>query len=114
MSSDQIIIIGLIASAITFGLKGLASYFNYRPGRVVVNIGLYGVSAALAVAWSVTVWPSWPPFDGNIGAFVAAIWQYLNALMLAAAPVLGSATLIYNLLYEKVILPLTSRLFKSS
>jgi hypothetical protein len=112
MSSEQIILIGLIASAITFGLKIFATYANYRPGRVVVNIGLYVVSAALAVMWSGAVLPGFPPFDTNIAAFVAALWGWLNTWIALAAPVFGSATLIYNVLYEKVVVPAFARLAK--
>jgi len=105
MSSEQIILIGLIASAITFGLRALATYAKYKPGRVVVNIVLYIVSAFLAVQWTGAALPTFPPFDANIGVFVVAMWQYLNEWVALGAPILGSATLIYNLLYEKVVVP---------
>lgn len=101
MSEEQIILIGLIASLLTFGLKIAATYVNYKPSRVVVNIVLYFVSAGLALLWAGAVLPTFPPFDPNIGG----LWEYLNAWMALAAPILGSATLIYNLLYEKVVVP---------
>lgn len=105
MSETQIILIGLVATGITWLLKVAASYANYKPSRVVINVVLYVVSAILAVAWSGAVVPSFPPFDSNIGAFVGLLWQYLNAWIALAAPVLGTASLIYNLLYEKVVVP---------
>jgi len=112
MLADQIILIGLIASLITFGLKIAVMYANFHPNRVVVNVGLYVVSAVLAVSWAGAVLPTWPPFDPNIGVFVAALWLYLNAWIALAAPVMGSATLIYNLLYEKVVVPVFARFAK--
>lgn len=112
MSPEQIIFIGLIASAITFVLRALASYANYHPGRVVINIGLYVVSAGLAFLWSGAVAPTFPSFDSNIAVFIAAVWAYLNEWIALAAPIMGSASLIYNLLYEKVVMPLWARFAK--
>jgi hypothetical protein len=112
MSPDQIILIGLIASAITFGLRIAATYANYHPGRVAVNIGLYVVSAGLALAWTAATVPAWPPFDGNIAVFFGALWQWLNDLVALGAPIMGTASLIYNLLYDKVIVLVWARLAK--
>ncbi len=112
MSPEQIILVGLIASAITFVLRVLATYANYHPGRVVVNIVLYVVSAGLALLWTDAAFPSWPPFDGNIAMYVAAIWLFINDLVALGAPILGAASLIYNLLYEKVVVPLQARFAK--
>lgn len=112
MSESQIILIGLIASLLTWGLKILATYAKYKPSRVIINVALYIVSAGLAIVWAGAVLPTFPPFDPNIGAFVAALWAYLNAWIALAAPILGSATLIYNLLYEKVVVPAFAKLRK--
>lgn len=112
MSGEQIILIGLVATAITFGLRVLATYANYHPGRVMVNIVLYIVSTGLALAWSTAAVPTWPPFGGDVPGFVAALWQYLNDWIALGAPILGTASLIYNLLYERVALPLWAKLAK--
>lgn len=112
MTGEQIILIGLLASAITFGLRVLFTYTKWQPGRVVVNIFLYGLSVGLALLWGNVTIPTWPPFGGDIPVFVAALWQYVNDWIALGAPILGSATLIYNLLYEKVVLPLWERLAK--
>ena len=112
MSTDQIILVGLIASALTFGLRVLTTYANYRPGRVVVNIVLFVVSAGLALLWSGAALPSFPPFDPNIGVYVAAVWQWANDLVALGTPILGAATLIYNLLCAKVVVPLFARFTK--
>lgn len=112
MSGEQIILIGLVASAITFGLRIAATYANWRPGRVAVNIGLYVVSVGLALSWANAALPTWPPFDGDIPLFAAAVWQYVNDWIALGAPILGSASLIYNLLYEKVVVPVWARLAK--
>ena len=112
MNTEQIILLGLLASAVTLVLRALATYANYRPGRVAVNIFLYGLSAGLALLWADATFPTWPPFDGDVAVFVAAVWQYVNALVALGAPILGTASLIYNLLYEKVVVPVWARLAK--
>ena len=112
MSPDQIILLGLLATAIMFGLRILATYAKFRPSRVVINIGLFVISAGLALAWAGAQFPAWPAWNGDLLAFVTAVWDYLNALVALGAPILGSATLIYNFLYEKVVVPLWARLAK--
>lgn len=112
MTGEQLILIGLVASAITLVLRVLATYGNVRPGRVVVNIFLYLLSGGLALAWTDVTFPTWPVFDGDVAAFAALVWQFINDLVGVAAPVFGTATLIYNLLYEKVVVPVWARFTK--
>lgn len=102
LTPQQIMVLGLIATVITFGLRILATYLNYRPGRLVVNIALYIVSGGLAVLW---LKPTLPPLTDNIGAFI-------SALFLLAAPVVGFATLIYNALYSQVVVPAFAKFAK--
>jgi len=112
MSEEQIILIGLIASLLTWGLKILATYANYKPSRITINVILYLVSVFLALSWAGAAIPNFPPFDGNIGAFATALWDYFNAWIAVAAPIVGSATLIYNILYERVMMPAFAKLKK--
>lgn len=102
LDPQQIIVIGLLASFFTFALRVLATHLNYRPGRLVVNIGLFIVSAGLAVLW---VKPVLPPFSEDMGAFV-------SALFVLAAPIVGFATLIYNALYSQVVVPAFAKFSK--
>lgn len=102
LDASQIIVLGLVASVITFFLRILAIHLNYKPGRLVVNIVLFVVSAVLAVVW---LKPALPPFTDDIGGFVAALLQL-------AAPIVGFATLIYNALYSQVVVPTFARLAK--
>jgi len=99
MTPAQIIFIGILASAFTFLLRILATYLNIHPGRLVVNIVLFLVSAGVAIAWT---HPVLPPLTSDIGAYVAALFQL-------AAPVVSVATLVYNALYSQVIVPAWAR-----
>lgn len=95
LSAEQILVLGLVATALTFVLRVLATYANLRLGRVVVNVILFVVATGLGVVWSnVTL----PPFSDNIAVWVGALLQMVT-------PIVGIATLIYNLLYEKVVVP---------
>lgn len=104
MTAQQVILIGIVASGLTFVLRALATYGNIRLGRFTVSILLYVVSGALAVAWT---HPALPPFDGDIAGWIAAVFAL-------AAPVVGFATLVYNALYTQVVVPLGARFSKKS
>ena len=112
MNETQLILIGLIAAAITWLLKMLAQRFGYHPSRKIVSVFLFFVSVLLALAWAGAVIPTLPPFTSDIAAYAAALWAYLNAWIAVGAPILGTATLIYNLLYERVVVPATIRVRK--
>lgn len=112
MTSEQLFVVGLLASAITFVLRVLVQYAGYRPPRVVVTVGLYAVASILAITWSDIAIPSFPPFT-DVATFVAALVDYVTEWLAVGAPVVGLATLIYNILYEKVVIPLRNRLLRS-
>ena len=102
LTPEQIILIGIVASAITFLLRALFTYFNVSLGRLTVNILLYIVAAVLAVVWT---HPALPPFSGDVAGWVSAVFQL-------AAPVVGLAALVYNALYSQVIVPLWAKMAK--
>ena len=90
--------IGLIASVLTRGLQLVANNYGYKPGRVVVNAGLFVLATVLAVAFAAQS-GSLPDFNSGDPAEIA------NTVLVFATAVLGSASLIYNLLLDKVLLP---------
>ena len=103
MNPEQLIVIGVLATALTFILRVLATYANLHLGRFLANVLLFVVAAVLAVAWT---HPQLPPFSGDIAA-------YLLALIQLAGPVFMLASMIYNALYDKVVIPLWARFAKS-
>lgn len=113
MNESQIILVGFVASALTLFLKVLASYSKVSLSRAAINIVLYVVSVVLAATWAGATLPVFPQWAGDAPAFASALWQWLNAWIALGAPVLGSATLIYNLLYAKVVLPLKAKFLKT-
>jgi len=104
LTSEQIMLIGFIATALTLALKLLAQYFKYVPGRAPLTIALYVISLLLGWLWTGFVLPAFPPFV-DVLTFAAGVLQFISDLLAMIAPVVGIATLIYNLLYEKVVVP---------
>ena len=92
LDPTQLIYIGIVASVLTQGLRLLASRFGYTPGRVVANVFLFVVSVGLAVGFS-----GLPEFAGSDPAEIA------TAVLAAATTVVGSASIIYNVLLDKVL-----------
>lgn len=109
MSPEQIMLAGFVASAIVYGLKMLAQWFDVHPGRLELTIVLYVVSLGLGWLWTGVIVPAFPPFTDPV-TFVAALLQYVSLWLVAVGPILATATLVYNLLYEKVIVPLSAKI----
>jgi hypothetical protein len=104
LTAEQIMLIGFIATVVTLALKLMAQYFGYVPGRAPLTVALYVVSLVLGGTWSGIFLPTFPPFVDPV-TFVSAALQFVADLLTMAAPVVGIATLIYNILYEKVVVP---------
>lgn len=101
-STAQIYVIGLLASALVSVLK----FVSARWPKVVIKrewltVALYVISLGLSVAWSGLTLPVFAAFSDPI-SFAAACLGWANALLLALAPSVAFATLIYNLLLKRV------------
>jgi hypothetical protein len=108
LSPEQIMLVGFIATVLTLALKLLAQYFGYVPGRAPLTIALYIISLVLGGIWTSVYLPPFPPFVDPL-SFAAAVLQFVADLLAMVAPVVGIATLIYNLLYEKVVVPAVAK-----
>lgn len=111
LTPEQIMLVGFIATALTLALKLLAQWFGYVPGRAPLTVALYAISFVLGGIWTGIFLPVFPPVVGPV-EFVAAVFQYVADLLAMLAPVAGIATLIYNLLYEKVVVPAMAKVRK--
>lgn len=97
----QVILLGMVASVIVWVLRLLASK-GWQPSKAVVAVFLYIVSLVLSVAFSPVTFPQFPPFN-DAPSFVAALLQFIGALLTIGAPVTGFAFLIYNFLLQRVL-----------
>jgi len=95
LSPDNLIIVGVLASVLTQGLRLIAEYFGYVPSKIVINVVLFALSIGLGIAFfGVPV----------VGPDVVA------GLVSAGVQIAGSALLIYNVLLDKVLMPPASKL----
>ena len=100
LSEGQLLVIGIVASAILYLLKLLAS-LKFTPSKEVVAISLYVISFGLAYWFSGV---GLPPFAEFVDAptFVSALLEFCGQLLAIASPVAGMAYLIYNLLLKRI------------
>lgn len=106
ISVENLALLGAVASILTFIFSTLLTYGKIQIGRVWANIILFAVSLLLAVKWAGL---AFPPLPSDVGG----LYDWLNSLLLLVMPILGTASFIYNLLYSKVVVPLTVRLIKN-
>ena len=88
LSPENLVVIGLVASVVTQALRLLANNYGYKAPREVVSLALFAISAGLGVAFFGV------PEGGDIVGTVTALF--------------GSAVLIYNVLLNKVLLPVAA------
>lgn len=88
-------IMGVAASVLTAVFKVLADKYGYSPSRAVVNIVLFVVAVGFSLVFGA---PELPVFGDDPVVF-------LTALLGAATAVVGSASLLYNLLLAKFVYP---------
>lgn len=98
----QMYVIGVIASALLYGLKLLAARFpQVKIKREWLTILLYVVAFLLSLFWGGVVLPAFGTFTDPL-TFVAAVFGWITALLIALAPSVSFATLIYNVLLKRV------------
>ena len=88
LSPENLVVIGLVASVVTQGLRLLANRYGYKAPREVVSLVLFAISAGLGAAFFGI------PEGGDVVGTITALF--------------GSAVLIYNVLLNKVLLPVAS------
>ena len=88
----QIAIIGLVASALTQGIKFASAKLGKDISRFWITVICYAVSVGMAIVFSSQ--------QLNIGGGDPAEW--MSSLLAAATAVFGLATLIYNLILRQV------------
>lgn len=101
LTEAQLVIVGLVASALTWVLK-LAVSRGWRPTREAIAIGLYVVSFFTAILFTSLAFPAYPPFT-DAPTFIAALFTYIGLLLQLASPIAGIAYLIYNVLLKRVL-----------
>lgn len=98
----QLYWIGVVASAVVYGLKWLAAkYPQVVIKREWLTAGLYVISIVLALVWGGAHLPTLAGFSDPV-TFVAACFQWVSDLLVSAAVPVSFGTLIYNILLKRV------------
>lgn len=102
VTEGQMYVVGIVASGLLYGLKLLAkAYPNITIRREWLTVVLYVIALALSVIWGGMSIPKFSPFTDPV-TFVAAVFGWITALLLALAPSVAFATLIYNILLKRI------------
>jgi hypothetical protein len=88
----QIFLVGLVASALVQGLRLIGANFNVRFSKAVIGWISAGVSLVLAVYFLLDQLP----------ALVGDPMELITALVTYVGVIVGMATLIYNIVFDKL------------
>jgi hypothetical protein len=98
----QIYLVGLLASGLAIGLRLLSAKFGFELGKGVMTVVVGILSFILAMLFNP---PALPPYVDFL--------QYIGAWLLLVTPYIGAATIIYNVILDKILdrLSLTTERF---
>lgn len=108
LTETQLIVIGLLASALVWTLK--LTKFQLSAGWLTAIV--YVIAGSLAFIFAPVALPGMPPFI-DMATFIPALLAWFSSLLIPLSAFVGFATLIYNALLkavlEKYVLPLVVR-----
>lgn len=101
-SDVQLYVIGLVSTAIVYGLKLVSEKFpKVNLTREWIAVLVYVVALTLSFYFGGFVFPAFGAFADPI-TFVGALFGFINSLLLAMAGPVSLATLFYNLILKRV------------
>ena len=89
----QLFLVGLVASAVVQVLRLIGANLNMKFSKAVIGWISAGVSSVLAVYF---LWDKLPVLAGDPMELITALVAY-------AATIVGLATLIYNIVFDKLL-----------
>ena len=92
LSPEQVLIVGIVSSVLVVIVKLIAARLGRKLSKAVLTSAVAVVSFILAVAFQV---PQLPVF--------ADIFQFIGEWLTLLSAYVGFATLIYNLIIDKVL-----------
>lgn len=102
VNEAQMYIVGLLSTAFVYGLNLFAkAYPKVQLSRGWLTVLLYLVALGLSVIWGGITFPAFEAFSEPVG-FVTSAFDWVTALLIALAPSVSFATLIYNILLKRV------------
>ncbi len=98
LTDMQLIVIGIVASAIVWTLK--LTQAKLSAGWLSALV--YVVAAALAYIFVPVALPAFPPFT-DLATFIPAVIAWVGALLIPLSAFAGFATLVYNVLLKTIL-----------
>ena len=110
MDEVTLFVVGLVATVLVWIFKTYMNKTGKEVPTVVLQWTVFGVSAAIALAFGL---PQLPPLDlgGDPTQVVAALLQWVADFIAAIAPAFTFATLVYSTLLKKVLDGINQKLF---
>jgi hypothetical protein len=107
LSSDQIFLISLIAGGVASILAQIIKWMFAKKGVVLgrrpVTVLLFAISLGLGVWWLAPQIPPFPLLIEDTAAYVGLIFVWLAQILTLLTTLVGFATVIYNLMLQKVL-----------
>lgn len=92
LTPEQLWIVGAVASVLSVAVRFLAARFGFSLGKGAMTVVVAVISFALAAAFNVPALPAYVDPVQFVGDWVALLASFV-----------GPATVIYNLLLDKVL-----------
>jgi hypothetical protein len=102
MTTEQSVLLGLVASVVIFAVKAYAERTGKQAPREIVTACLFVVSVALAYVWGQPALPPLPVPTGDLAVDAQAYLLFVSSLIAAGLAVLGGAEVLYNFLLKRV------------
>jgi len=95
---------GLIASLLTQVIAlAVIGAGGAKLSKVVVSLVVLVVSGLVAWFRVDGAFPTFPGYVGDPAAFVQAVFEWVQAFVVFAVPIVGAAMVSYNLILEKLL-----------
>ena len=102
LDANLVMLLGLIAIVLTQGIKFIFARLGKPIHRGWITVATYVVSCGVAVLWDIPTFPVLPVMSGDPSLVVNAVLTYAGEILALVSTIVGFATLIYNVLLEKV------------
>lgn len=101
-TNNSAAVVMAFAILITYALNWLAQFYGYKPSRNTLTGVLFAVCLLLAVLFNPALLPPFvaPADPAQMSSYVVT---WLAMLAGAATPLVGSATILYNILLKDVL-----------
>lgn len=102
LSPEQVLLVGLIAGFLVQGFKLASARWGEVIHRRVITVILFVIGLVLAYVFTRPALPALPAIGEDPAVFAGLVLVFAGELISVAAGIVGFATVIYNLLLQKV------------